>query len=228
MSTTKSQRPSEEQYRQKLREAANFVVAPTSYELDTKAEHARNPVRDFFDDADLRAKARFSPHALEQKEARAELAGRKAQARGVAARNSDAARRNAPHDVKVARIEAHLRRYSSEELAAIEQTAWYRNLASYGQGLVDEALEKIQLEEFQNDPVMAEARLQRYGDEQTAEQEPAFRFESPDAEATLALEQWLDDDSGFIDEPGAEDNRSLGEVYDDEYVDALAEYGDVA
>jgi hypothetical protein len=220
---TKPERPSEEQIRAKLREAAAFVVAPVSDEL-TAAERARNPVRDFFADADLRAKARFSPHALEQKEARAELVARRAKEQAAAARNSDTARRNAPHDVKLANVTARLRQFSAEQLEAIEGTAWYRNIAPYGQRLVDEALEKIRLEEFENDPVMAEARLERYGS--AAEQEPAFRFESADPEAQIVLEQWLDDDSGFVDEPG--DERSLGQVYDDEYAEALAEYGDVA
>jgi hypothetical protein len=222
----KPKKPTEEQLRESLRAAAAVAIAPNSFEVNAKAEHARNPVRDFFDDATLRAKMNHSRDPFEQKTARAELAARRAKVQAAAARNSDAAKRNAPRHVKLARIDAHLRQFSPEQLEALEETAWYRNLAPYGQGLVDEALEKIRLEEYQSDPVMAAARLERYGSEPTAEQEPAFRFESPDAEATLALEQWLDDDSGFVDEPGAE--RSLGEVYDDEYADALAEYGDVA
>jgi hypothetical protein len=194
-----------------------------SREAEARQAVAPAGATDFFADSELQAQARFSPHSRDQAAARRELAARRAKAHATAARNSDTAKRNAPHHVKLARIEAHLRQFSSEQLDAIEGTAWYRGLAPYGRGLVDEALEKIQLEEFQNDPVMAEARLERYGSEPTAEQEPAFRFESADAEATLALEQWLDDDdSGFIDEPGAE--RSLGQVFDDEYAAALTEY----
>jgi hypothetical protein len=216
---TKPKKPTEDQVRESRRAAAAALMAPNSFEVNAKAEHARNPVPDFFDDAALRAKMNHSPHAQDRKAARAELVARRTKAHATAARNSDTARRNAPHHVKLANVEARLRLLSTEELEAIEGTAWYRNLAPYGQALVDEALEKIQLEEYQSDPVMAEARLERYG----AEQEPAFRFESADPEAQLALETWLDDDSGFVEEPG--DERSLGQVFDDEYDDALARYG---
>jgi hypothetical protein len=219
---TKPKKPTEEQLRESLRAAAAAVAAPNSFEVNAKAEHARNPVRDFFDDADLRAKMNHSPHVQDRKAARAELVARRAKEQVVA--TQQASRRPARK--------------------ASEWAAWFRGLTEgerdnardalrgRDSDAVSEIFDRVEREEleseFGTEYMTAMTEETSLGQEPAAGETPFRFFESPDPEQQAAFDLWLDDDSGFIEEPGAEDERSLGEVYDDEYVDALAEYGDVA
>jgi hypothetical protein len=191
-----------------------------SREAEARQPAAPAGATDFFADADLQAKARFSPHPHDQAAARRELAERRAKAQAVA--EQQASRRPARK--------------------TNEWAAWYRSLNEDQRldarvrlkgrdgALVAEVFDRVEQEEIEAEfgPLMTEEPQLQHDNEPAEGRELTRFFESPDPEHQAALEQWLDDDSGFIDEPDAEDNRSLGEVYDDEYADALAEYGDMA
>ena len=207
MSTTKPQRPSEEQYQAKLRAAAAFVVAPVSDELNAKAEHARNPVRDFFADADLRAKMNHSRDPFEQKDARAELSKQRAKTRAAAPPRFG-------QRPTVAQWTEHVRgqlsRMNEEQRnELLWNSEWYDGLSERAAGIVDQL-------------------LLDFGEEETRAEEAAALWRDDllgESEATARLNAELDEEYAFGDEylPGTPEYELEAEMEEVE-----AEYGDVA
>jgi hypothetical protein len=196
VSTAKPERPSEEQYQAKLRAAAAFVVAPVSDELNAAAEHARNPVRDFFADADLRARARFSPHALEQKEARAELSKERAKTRAAAPARPG-------QRPSVAQWTEHVRerlsRMSEEQRnELLWNSEWYDGLSERAAGIVDQLLLEFGEQETRAEEAAALRRDDLLG-------------ESPE---TARLSAELDEEYAFGDEylPGTDEYELEAEM----------------
>jgi hypothetical protein len=169
------QRPSEEQYQAKLRAAAAFVVAPVSDELNAKAEYARNPVRDFFADADLRAKMNHSRDPFEQKDARAELSKQRAKARAAAPPRSGQRPTVAQWTEHVRERLSRMTEEQRNEL--LWDSEWYDGLSERAAGIVDEL-------------------LLEFGEQETrAEEAAALRRDDllGESEATAALNAELDE-----------------------------------